>query len=114
MNESKNSRKKPDGYYFYTNPQDARRITVCGIKNPENPNQLLIGTTVCSPKDNFTRRRGRVIAQGRALSNPVHVLEITNEEPLGRFFFKTAQSLAGVILSNFNEKRGIHRDSITK
>lgn len=114
MNEVKNSKNKPEGFYFYTNPQDLRRITVCGVRNPANPDQLLIGTTVCSPKDSFTRRRGRVIAHGRALANPVKVLTITNEEPLGRSFFKTAQSLAGVILENFNAKRGLNRDSITQ
>ena len=114
MIEIKNSKKKPEGFYFYTNPKDLRRITVCGVRNPADPGQLLIGTTVCSPKDSFTRKRGRVIAHGRAISNPVYVLPITNDEPLGRSFFRTAQSLAGVILGNFQAKRGLNRDSITQ
>ncbi len=112
-NMSQNS-SRPEGFYFYTPPSEQRRITVCGVIDEETQ-ELNIGYTVCSPKDSFTRKRGRTIARGRAKANPIVKVNITNlNEPLGRVFFKTATELAGGLLSNYSEKRHAHRDSIIK
>lgn len=112
-NMSQNS-SRPEGFYFYTPPSEERRITVCGVVD-ENTRELNIGYTVCSPKDPFTRKRGRTIARGRAKTHPAAKVSINNlNEPLGRAFFKVATELAGALLQNYAKKRHSHRDSVVK
>jgi uncharacterized DUF497 family protein len=67
-------------YYFHT-PFDSvgknRRKTIAGILN-EDSNQLLLAYSECSKKDQFNRKRGRIIAQGRAMKNPHLVVNLTS------------------------------------
>ena len=46
--------------HFYLGDDGNMTVAVCQYK--ENPNSLCIGTSFCSPKDNFSRKTGRLIA----------------------------------------------------
>ena len=67
-----------------------RRATVCGFFTDE---QVRIGTAVCSHKDSFNKRIGRLISEGRARKNPDLVLEFSDSEPPGKFFVKQAEKI---------------------
>ena len=79
--------------HFRPDPQDSKSgaLTVCfreeedPFVDPENPNSKVIyatdhgeramlyfGFAFCSPKDNFCKKKGRQIAQGRVLHNKQH------------------------------------------
>lgn len=70
-------------YYFHTSPTmvegKRRRKTIAGVLN-EDSNQLLLAFSECSKKDQFSRKRGRIIAQGRALKNPHLVVNLTSTD----------------------------------
>lgn len=49
-------------YRFYSNPAENSRVSVVG---QFNGNSLQIAVARCSKKDQFIRRKGRLIAEGR-------------------------------------------------
>lgn len=49
-------------YRFYSNPIQGARVTVVGQLEG---NSLNVACARCSPRDNFVRRKGRTIAEGR-------------------------------------------------
>lgn len=59
---------------FYHSPFVANkqpRVTICGIfTKDEGTPCLKIGVARCSQKDNFSRKKGRLIAEGRANKRP--------------------------------------------
>ena len=67
---------KPRFYHYHF--EDNSHITCCNLEE-EKFNVVATGYAICSPKDNFCRKRGRDIAEGRALkayntrltSNPI-------------------------------------------
>lgn len=64
-------------YYLYSNPQKReKRITMVGFLNQNN---LQIGLSECSEKDQFNKKLGRQIAEGRAQKNPTTVINIENK-----------------------------------
>jgi hypothetical protein len=56
-------------YRFYSNPANTRRVAVVG--SHEN-GILKIAVAICSPRDQFRRKKGRMIAEGRLKANKVY------------------------------------------
>ena len=59
-----------DFYYYYKDPDDKRRITVCLLE--QGGNIVSRGIAICSEFDNFCRKRGRAIARGRSMKAVVN------------------------------------------
>lgn len=51
-------------YYYHGRAVDGRRFTVTGVYN-NTIGELIIGVSLCSAKDNFCRKTGRMISSGR-------------------------------------------------
>jgi len=51
--------------YYYSDHESQNRIAIAGMVNAENELQLAVSR--CSKKDNFNRKVGRNIAEGRLL-----------------------------------------------
>ncbi len=60
-------------YYFSEKEQGNYRITIATIvmKDKFEIPFVKIGIAYCSPKDNFTKARGRQIAEGRAIKSGI-------------------------------------------
>jgi len=78
---------KPRFYHYHF--EDNSHITCCNLEE-EKFNVVATGYAICSPKDNFCRKRGRDIAEGRALKAYNNV-KTTN--PILRGSTKAAQAL---------------------
>jgi hypothetical protein len=92
-------------YIFHSKQNDqGRRVTVAGIQS-QSKKELSIGIAVCSPADNFDRKRGVVIASGRAKIKPHTIITSQLENP-GRIsaeeFIHIASELAEKELASFN------------
>lgn len=66
------------------------RKTVAGVLIGDT---LCFGVSECSRKDVFKRVAGRGTAKGRALSNPIRIVKITNEDTLSKIFLENAKEL---------------------
>lgn len=64
-------------FHFHVNPpsKDEKRATFTGIITDTDLN---IGIATCSKKDQFSRKKGRVISTGRAVSKPLFVVNVSN------------------------------------
>ena len=80
--------------FFHTKPEKGkRRCTFAGVIDG---NIIKIGISMCSRKDHFQKRLGRIIAEGRARSsNNPYILKFT-EYPIRTFvnFCKNSPELA--------------------
>ena len=85
--------------YFYITPDNTglrrkdqkRRSVVAGMIIG---NELRVGKSTCSLKDQFTKVKGRGIAKSRALSeNPARVQTLKGDEHVGRLFMELAKGL---------------------
>lgn len=83
-------------FIFHSKPIKKRRYTVAGVLSQDGKT-LSIGSAVfCSTKkDTFTKKRGREIAVGRAIKNPI-VKDIPVEDPkhVIKFFNSKAEELS--------------------
>jgi hypothetical protein len=67
-----------------------KRVTVAGVIVD---NTLRIGKAVCNPNDMFTKKKGRLISEGRANKNPLMELPFTEEENPGKIFVEQATKI---------------------
>ena len=71
-------------FRFYSNPANSRRVAVVG--SHEN-GILKIAVAICSPKDQFRRKKGRMIAEGRLKANKLYlhmpIASCNNEQFVG-------------------------------
>ena len=58
--------------YFHGKDKDDNRYTLAAI---ESDGIIKFGSAVCSKKDNFSKKIGRLIAEGRAKTKPITTLE---------------------------------------
>jgi hypothetical protein len=95
--EAKAALKELESEYY-----NIPRYTFCAVIEPgKTVNHMRIGIARCSGKDQFTKKRGRVIAEGRAKVNPNMTtkipLFITAEEEkefnVGKLFYNTTEEL---------------------
>jgi hypothetical protein len=83
-------------YYYHTKENsNGRRATFAGIVNN---GAIQIGLSVCSKKDQFQKRIGRVISTNRAKSHPISTIPLVNDINTGLMFRRAAE-----ILSNSNK-----------
>jgi len=79
---------KQQPYYFHGVSQDGSRFTVAGQYEDE---KLIVGIALCSKKDQFVKKLGRIKSYGRVLSKNGHgklIAQRTDEslsEPIGAF-----------------------------
>jgi hypothetical protein len=75
-----------------------RKTTICGLLN-EKGTEITYGVAVCSHKDQFNRRKGRLISQGRATKEQAYnkgmCQFISLNENVGQIFITFAKSLEG-------------------
>ena len=85
---------RPINYTFDTSipRKPLPRITVCGVYDSET-NKLSIGVSRCSPKDLFSKEIGRKLAQERAETKPVCVVDILPNEVISHVFFSLARTM---------------------
>lgn len=90
--------------FFYTKEKMGKigRISVAGIYNC---NQIAIGVAVCGKKDVFTRKIGRVISRGRAVKDPLTVIEVKNEKLVTETFVEKAKEIVDEIVNNKQIKK---------
>lgn len=77
--------------FFHGVTSDNRRFTVAGVSNDNNRFNLRLSFSLCSGKDIFCKRIGRIIAKGRLMSRKkcfsVAAPDIP-EHPVSKFFYK--------------------------
>lgn len=70
-----------DKFYRHIRPEVVNKTnknkTVAGIFDREN-HMLKIGVSVCSNNDNYNKKIGRTISEGRALKKPEFTTEVEN------------------------------------
>lgn len=54
-----------------------KSYTIASVYDEENK-VLLIGKSICSPKDTFKKKIGRTISYGRAIKNPLFILNMVD------------------------------------
>lgn len=67
-----------------------QRITVAGVVTGERMN---FGISRCSSSEQFSRAKGRKIAEGRARKKPCHTINLLVDIPNGKQFIKVATDL---------------------
>ena len=96
-------------YYFHSKPiPNQRRVTIAGVFDSENQ-QILFGVAECSKKDQFNRKRGRMIAQGRAGKSPIRVVNLNTNIPseIGKIFVQNAIEIAQ--LNTIKEDKSLNK-----
>lgn len=66
-------------YHFHVNPptKGAQRATFTGVVENQT---IKIGLATCSKKDQFDRKKGRLISTGRAITKPLFTINVENKE----------------------------------
>ena len=77
-------------YRFYSKPTSGTRVTVVG---EHKDGMLNLATAVCSRKDNFVKRKGRAIAEGR-FSKGKYTKSIPMNKCDGKEFVKQASVIS--------------------
>lgn len=79
--------------------KDPRRMTFAGIVNPDN-RTITIGVAITNPNDMYCKKRGRVIAAGRAAKKPLRVVEVPQEHRFVETFLAACQEYAAGVNRN--------------
>ena len=79
--------------YVFHSPihTDGRRVTIVGILNEEN-GDFNVSASICSPTDNYSKKLGVEIAEGRALKGKC-VKTLKTAEPISNKEFIEAIAL---------------------
>ena len=56
-----------------------RRYTLAAVVKTDETQTMQIGFAVCSEKDHFERKKGRMIASGRAEKRPIMIVAATDD-----------------------------------
>ena len=78
-------------YRFYSSPEHKNRVAVIG---EYAEGQLTLAVSRCSDKDNFVRKKGRFIAEGRLKKGKIYGI-VTIPKPTTEDFLKIAGRIAG-------------------
>lgn len=85
-------------YRFYSNPNGNGRVTVVG---EQNGNIVTLAAARCSKKDQFVKKKGRAIAEGRLAKGGKSIfgtVEVTEERMTNDEFVFLAATAADTIL----------------
>jgi len=77
-----------------------RDITLAGVRVGDN---LQIAGTKCNPKEQFEKKRARMIAEGRAEKKPIMIIPIDNlkdKEVIGLFVNQCKEIINNKVLFN--------------
>ena len=74
------------------------RITVCGIYDHDT-NELSIGVSRCSSKDQFRKSVGREISMDRAKNNPYTIIKV--DKDVHKIFIGICMSLEETLMNKF-------------
>ena len=75
-------------YAHGVNPNNGRRFTLAVVMRKGNS---YLGIAECSTKDQFSRKQGRIIAEGRAVHNPTAFIEGENREKALEYIHKVKE-----------------------
>ena len=74
-----------------------RKTTICGLFTESGQilkrRRLKIGISICSAKDQFSKRTGRLIAEGRAIKSPIFTIPVKKNTNIGETFITFANRL---------------------
>lgn len=83
---------KNELFFYPVTVGTQRRRTIAGVIDKDN-GVLRIGISECSNKDMFEKKKGRMIAKGRALSRHAQLVELDSTKLLTTQFVELAKSL---------------------
>ena len=93
MNNSNQTNNKMTTTFLFheksKNEKGQRRSIAGKIEN----NELKIGVSICGPKDQFNRKLGRKIAEGRANKSPFKVITLSSDEDAREVFYSSLKAL---------------------
>ncbi len=92
---------------------DKRRCTIVGLYNREK-NKINFGVAICGPRDQFSRKVGRTIAEGRATKNPTLVKEYKNELEKNKEGYSKLSKLGIEVLHEVQEDPFVFQEILTE
>lgn len=84
--------KRNELFFYPVQVGSNRRRTIAGIID-EKDGTLRIGISECSHKDMFEKKKGRMIAKGRALSKHAQIIELDHTKTPPIQFVELAKHL---------------------
>lgn len=94
---------------------DGRRFTVVGIYDKDtDKHQIKFGIAICGPADNFARKVGRKIAEGRAVKHPTLIKDIKYELPETKEGFTQLSQLGYEIVETVEEDPYLYQEILTE
>lgn len=93
---------------------DGRRCTIVGIYDKEQVEGVKFGVAICGPLDNFARKVGRAIAEGRAIKNPTLVKQLKTELPESKEGFVELSTLGYEVLETVQADPYLYQEILTK
>lgn len=93
--------------------QKGKRFTVVGIYDRLS-REIRFGIALCGPKDNFSKRLGRVIARGRALKNPTIVKHLKKELPDSKKGYMELNKLGRQVLMSIAKSSESYQKLLTE
>lgn len=90
-----NNTKEEQMFHFYTKTENlhgAGRVSIAGIVID---NTLQIGTAVTGKKEQFVRKRGKKIAEGRAIKHPIYTVNLKSDsvKEISKIFIEICKSI---------------------
>jgi hypothetical protein len=92
----------------YVYVREPRKNITIAYRFDDETNKLVYNFAACSPRDNFTRERGRTVATGRLLSesqkhpNSVVSYDLLTDDRTGKVSYKT---IAGFLFGQFSSAK---------
>ena len=93
---------------------DGRRFTVVGLYKQEEGNAIKFGVAICGPHDQFARKVGRTIAEGRAIKNPTIKRELKQVIPESKEGYLTLSKLGIEVLTTIREDPFLYQEILTE
>jgi hypothetical protein len=84
--------------YFHSDNKSQKRVTVAGVVVD---NTLRIGVSICAPKDMFTKKKGRLISEGRASKrgSETKIIPLNADSNPGKLFVEEAKTICSNLTS---------------
>jgi hypothetical protein len=92
---------------------DNRRCTIVGLYNKAD-RKIKFGVAICGPRDQFSRKTGRTIAEGRADKHPTLVKERTIDIEENKEGYTELSKLGIEVLHEVQEDPYIFQELLTE
>jgi len=93
---------------------DGRRFTVVGIYDSSFNKTVKFGVAICGPQDNFARKLGRTIAEGRAQKHPTLIKHIKYSLSDDKEGFKNLNKLGFEVTETVKEDPYLYQELLTE